>query len=244
MGRVGRYEYKVQPMDIGFRETLRFVKLGGYLLDAAGDHARDNGFGIDVLQQENLAWVLSRFAVEVYRYPSTEEPFFVETWIEDFGRIFTTRNFKVTDAAGTTMAAGSTIWCMIDTQLRKAVDLQSKQEYKTFATGIPPLIEKPVKIQSVSGEPVSRHRIKYSDIDFNHHTNSMKYLEWMIDLFPMDVYLHQQVKRMDINYVSEALFGDKVDIYSCTPQADVHMFNLKRDDEVVCKAQIVFENVR
>jgi medium-chain acyl-[acyl-carrier-protein] hydrolase len=244
MCRVGRYEYKVQPMDIGFRETIRFAKLGGYLLDAAGEHAKDNGFGIDVLQQESLAWVLSRFAVEMYQYPSTEESFFVETWIEDFGRVFTTRNFKLTAANGATIGAGSSIWCMIDLALRKAVDLQSKQEYKDFATGTPPIIEKPRKVPGLSGEPVSRHRIKYSDIDFNHHTNSMKYIEWMIDLFPMEVYLHQQVKRVDINYVNEALFGDVVEICRDSPSLDVHAFDLRRGHDVVCKAQIVFENVR
>jgi medium-chain acyl-[acyl-carrier-protein] hydrolase len=125
----------------------------------------------------------------------------------------------------------------------KAVDLQSGYDYTGFATGIPSIIEKPLKISAPIGEPVSRHRIKYSDIDFNRHTNSMKYLEWMIDLFPMDVYLNQQVKRMDINYLNEALFGDVVDICREQPDANRYIFGLNRNGEALCKAQLLFENV-
>lgn len=243
MPKIATYPFQVQHMDVGFRETLRFVKLGAYLLHAAGLNAEENGFGVDTLQSENRAWVLSRFAVEMERYPKAGEQFSVETWIEDFGRVYTTRNFKVTDSVGNVIGGGTSIWCLIDTIARKAVDLRSKDEYKAFATGVLPLIERPVKVPDVESEPVSRHRIKYSDIDFNRHTNSMKYLEWMLDLFPMEVYQRQQVKRMDIQYVHEAVFGDVVDISRSNPDPDSYLFGLKRNGEPIARARLVFENV-
>jgi medium-chain acyl-[acyl-carrier-protein] hydrolase len=242
MPKMAAYEYKVQPIDIGFRDNIRFTQLGGYLLHAAGENAHENGFGIDLLHRENLAWVLSRFAVEMERYPKNGEQFTVETWIEDFGRVFTTRNFKVLDGKGVAIGGGSSVWCMIDMQTRKAVDIQSKGDYKHFATGIPSIIDKPIKVPGILSEAVSRHRIKYSDIDFNRHTNSMKYLEWMIDLFPMEVYLNQKIRRMDINYINEALFGDVVEIYRETLQPDQYVFDLRREEEMICRAQILFEN--
>jgi acyl-ACP thioesterase len=228
-------------MDIGFRETIRFTQMGAYLLHAAGQHADGNGFGVADLQGENLTWVLSRFAVEMFRYPRTDEKFFVETWIEDFGRVFTTRNFKVTDEAGSILGAGCAVWCMLDMTSRKAVDLKSKEEYKHFATGIPCLIERPAKVGPLSSEPVSRHRVKYSDIDFNRHTNSMKYIEWMIDLFPMDAYLNREVKRMDVNYLNEALFGEVVDICQELTAPGQCVFDIKRGEESICRAAILFD---
>jgi medium-chain acyl-[acyl-carrier-protein] hydrolase len=243
MPKIAKYSYQVQHMDVGFRETLRFAKLGAYLLHAAGLNAEENGFGVEPLQSENRAWVLSRFAVEMERYPKAGERFWVETWIEDFGRVFTTRNFKVEDEVGKPIGAGSSIWCLIDTVERKAVDLQSKKEYEVFATGIPSLVERFIKVPAVDSEPISRHRIKYSDIDFNRHTNSMKYLEWMLDLFPMEIYQNQQVKRMDIQYLHEAVFGDLVDISRSNPVPDSYVFSLKRDDEPICRARLLFENV-
>jgi len=242
MRKVARYDYKVQPMDVDFNQTIRFTQMGGYLLHTAGENAKENGFGINVLYSEDLAWVLSRLAIEMYRYPSAEEPFQIETWIEDFTRISTTRNFKIVDTSGEIIGAASSIWCMLDMKTRKAVDLTSKAEYAAFATGIPSLIDKPVRVNGVNDQSVSRHRIKYSDIDSNRHANSMKYLEWIVDLFPLEVFLHQKIKRIDVNYINEALFGEIVEIHQDKTQTDQCIFDLRRGEDLICRAQILFEN--
>ncbi|MDD4922547.1 MAG: thioesterase [Bacteroidales bacterium] len=242
MRKVARYDYKVQPMDVGFNQNIRFTQMGGYLLHTAGENAKENGFGINVLHAQDQAWVLSRMAIEMYRYPLAEENFQIETWIEDFGRVFTTRNFKILDASGALIGAASSIWCMLDMNARKAMDLKLKSEYAGFATGIASLIEKPIRVEGVEGASVSRHRIKYSDIDFNRHTNSMKYLEWMMDLFPLEVFSHQKVRRMDINYINEALFGEVVEIYQDFTQTNKCLFDLRRGEDLICRAQILFEN--
>lgn len=242
MRKVATYDYKVQPMDVDFNGAIRFTQMGGYLLHAAGENAKENGFGINVLHDQKLAWVLSRLSIEMYRYPKAEEFFQLETWIEDFGRVFTTRNFKILDASGILIGAASSSWCMLDMKVRKAVDLNIKGEYAVFATGIPSLIEKPFKLGGVSGTSVSRHRIKYSDIDFNHHTNSMKYLEWMMDLSPLEFFLNQKIKRIDINYINEALFGEVVEIYQDNTLPNRSLFDLRRGEEMICRAQVLFEN--
>jgi len=242
MRKVARYDYKVQPMDVDFNETIRFAQMGGYLLHTAGENATENGFGINALHSQDLAWVLSRLAIEMYHYPLSEEPFQIETWIENFTRVTTTRNFKILNASGELIGAASSIWCMLDLNERKAVDLKSKPEYAEFASGIPSLIDKPVKVAAVDGLSVSRHRIKYSDIDFNRYANSMKYLEWMIDLFPLEVFLHQKVKRMDVNYMNEALFGDVIEIHQDITKPNQCIFDLRRGEEMICRAQILFEN--
>jgi len=158
MRKIARYDYKVQPMDVDFNQAIRMTQMGGYLLHTAGENAKENGFGINVLYSEDLAWVLSRLAIEMYRYPSAEEPFQIETWIEDFTRISTTRNFKIVDAKGEIIGAASSLWCMLDMKTRKAVDLTSKAEYAAFATGIPSLIDKPVRVNGVNDQSVSKFR--------------------------------------------------------------------------------------
>lgn len=242
MRKIARYDYKVQPMDVDFNDKVRFTQIGAYLLHTAGENAKENGFGINELHEEHLAWVLLRFSIEMERYPLAEESFQIETWIENFSRVSTTRNFKVLTASGEMIGAATSIWCLLDMNTRSAVDLKSKSEYAAFATGIPSLIEKPLRLPALEGESVSRHRIKYSDIDFNRHTNSMKYLEWMMDLFPLEVFLNRKVKRMDINYMNEALFGEVVEIYQDFRQTNRCLFDLRRGEDMICRAQILFEN--
>ena len=164
MQKIATYSYRVQPLDVDFSDKVRLAQLLGYLLHAAGMNARENGFGTEALLEKDRAWVASRLAMEVLHYPKAHEGFQIETWVEDFGHVFTTRNFKLYCEDGTPMGAGSSVWCMIDLSARKAVDL-GEVDYSAFVTGIPSSIDKPMRIPA-TGEPVSRHRVKYSDLDF------------------------------------------------------------------------------
>lgn len=242
MRKIAEFEYTVQPMDVDFNKSVRLTQMIGYLLHTAGQNAEENGFGIKTLHYQGNAWVASRLALEMYRYPKADEIFRIETWIEDYGRVFTTRNFKITDASGLLIGAGSSIWCMLDMESRKAVDLGSTN-YSGFATGIPSLIEKPIRIPAFNGEPISGHRVKYSDIDFNRHANSMKYIEWMIDLFPLELFQSRDVRRIDINYVSEVYFGEKVDIYLSQNKENGCIFEIRRDSDVICRASMQFDDI-
>lgn len=47
-------------------------------------------------------------------------------------------------------------------------------------------ISKPGRIKVTEKTPVSEYQTKYSDIDINGHVNSIKYIEHILDLFPME----------------------------------------------------------
>lgn len=240
MQRVAIFEYKVQPLDVDFNESIRTTQLLGYLLHAAGKHAEENGLGIHKLHGKDKAWVATRLAMEVYKYPISGEIFRIETWIEDYGRIFTTRNFSIKDTDDNVIGAGSSIWCMLDMNTRKVMELSSLEDSE-LVTGIAPAIKKPAKVPLAGGEAVSRHRVKYSDIDFNRHANSMKYIEWMIDLMPLEFFEKKEIRRIDVNYVNELRFGDKVDIFSEQNKPDRCLFDMKRMNEEICKVEIKFD---
>jgi acyl-ACP thioesterase len=241
MRKIADFEFRVQPLDVDFNGSVRLTQMIGYLLHTAGQNAEENGFGINALHSQKKAWVASRLALEMYRYPKAHEIFQIETWIEDYGRIFTTRNFKITDISGLLIGAGSSIWCMLDITTRKALDLGGT-DYSGFATGITSLIEKPARIPSITCEPVSRHRVKYSDIDINLHANSMKYIEWMVDLLPLGFFQNRYVRRIDINYVNEIYFGEKVDICLSQNKENACIFEMKRDTDIICRSSMQFDD--
>ena len=236
---IAEYSYRVQPLDVDFKEQMRTTQLLGYMLHTAGQHADENGFGIHTLHSTGRAWVASRIAMEIDRYPMAEEAFHIQTWIEDFGRVFTTRNFRFLNANREEIGGGTSIWCMLDMESRKAIDL-AHSEYASFANGIPSPVSRAAKVAGVQAEAISRHRVKYSDLDFNHHANSMKYIEWMMDLFPLEFFQTNAVKRLDINYVSEIRFGEIVDIYRQQDAADRCRFDMRRGDGVICRTTMHF----
>lgn len=242
MNKVGKYDFYVQSLNADFKQRLRLSRLGGYILAASSMNAEENGFGIEVMHENNSTWVASRMCIEVFKYPEIDKKFSVETWVEDKDRIFTTRNFKITDSSEKVIAAASTIWCVLDLDSRRPKAIPNEDLFGNYITGIHSLIAKPEKIGQVKGDPVSRHRVKYSDIDFNGHTNSLKYIEWVMDLLPLDFYKRVNVKRIDINYINEAIYGDAVDIYRIQKSPDSCDFEIRRGKEIIFRSSLVFDN--
>ena len=50
----------------------------------------------------------------------------------------------------------------------------------------------------------------YNDVDVNGHINSIKYIEHVLDLFPIEWYKEYDLKRLEIAYVAESHCGDKL----------------------------------
>jgi acyl-ACP thioesterase len=81
--------------------------------------------------------------------------------------------------------------------------------------------------------------VAYSDIDFNGHVNSMKYLEWMIDTLPAGVTASMGALRLDINYLHEARQGDALTICRAAGADGGYVFDIKNADGVsICRAAI------
>ena len=63
--KIGTYKFVAEPFHVDFTGRLTMGVLGNHLLNCAGFHASDRGFGIATLNEDNYTWVLSRLAVEL-----------------------------------------------------------------------------------------------------------------------------------------------------------------------------------
>ena len=98
--KIGTYQFVAEPFHVDFNGRLTMGVLGNHLLNCAGFHASDRGFGIATLNEDNYTWVLSRLAVELDEMPYQYENFSVQTWVENVYRLFTDRNFAIIDKDG------------------------------------------------------------------------------------------------------------------------------------------------
>lgn len=236
-----RYTYQVLPREVDSSKRATLMTIGDYILHAAGEDADRNEFGVDDLQRENMTWVLSRMAIEMRRFPIEHEKYSIETWIEDVGRLMTTRDFILRDEKDEVIGCSATFWAIIDFTTRQPVDLRTNPNYADVAHPTPCPIAKPIKINNVLGTLTEKHTVRYSDIDFNCHTNSMKYVEWMIDTLPMKKLTDKKLSRFDINFIHETRYGQEVDIYSENAD-DKDRFELSlADGTPVCRAQFEWD---
>lgn len=217
LSKIGRYEFVAEPFHCDFSKRLFLGHLGNHLLNAADFHSGERGFGMTYLNLQHKTWVLSRLAVEMDEMPQSYDRFYVETWVEGAMRYFTSRDFAITNADGKTYGYGRSIWALIDTDTRQPTDILSVKDgaitqYVETEKSCP--MDKGSRVKmGQKAELVHTLDTYYHDVDVNGHVNSVKYIEHVLDLFPLDYYRTHKLRRFDIAYVAETYQGDQLHIY-------------------------------
>jgi medium-chain acyl-[acyl-carrier-protein] hydrolase len=234
------YSFQIQPQDVDFQFRITMAAFANILLTTAGYNADDNGFGLRRLHEMDCAWVLSRLAIEIKRFPEQYEKISVETWVEEVARANTTRNFCIRDEKDEIIANACSVWVFFDMNTRRAKDLQTLDGIREFANGEHGLIEKPIKLGAVEGDEYDGFKVKYSDIDINGHVSSTRYVQWISDCFSLNCYRKCAASRFEINYMNEMLFDDFVEIVGHELEDRDFRFEVRKDDKVACRARVVF----
>lgn len=244
VNKIGTYKFIAEPFHVDFKGRLTMGVLGNHLLNCAGFHASDRGFGIARLNEDNYTWVLSRLGIELDEMPYQYEEFSVQTWVENVYRLFTDRNFAIIDKDGKKIGYARSVWAMINLNTRKPADLLTLHggSIVDYVCDEPCPIEKPSRIKVTAKEPVSKLTAKYSDIDINGHVNSIRYIEHILDLFPIELYKSKHIRRFEMAYVAESYYGDELSFYvDETNENEYHIEVKKNGDELVCRSKVLFE---
>ncbi len=240
----GRYTFEVEPFTEDFQGSISWANLGNTLLRCAQWHAASHGFGFGPQSPEHLTWVFSRLIIEMQRRPRTGEAFEVTTWPSEIFRQFTVRLFEVRDAAGGLLGSAYSVWALIDVRTRQPADLLhlptgNFTDFLIPAPGFP--IAGPGRIRVKSQEPALVRTARVSDLDINGHVNSIRSLEMVLDLFPLELYRTHTVRRVELAYAKEAFCGDKLHFFCEEAAPLTYNVEVRRAaGDVTLRAQVLF----
>ena len=241
--KIGTYSFVAEPFHVDFTGRLTMGVLGNHLLNCAGFHATERGFGIATLNESNYTWVLSRLAIELEEMPLQYESFSVQTWIENVYRLFTDRNFAILNKDGKPIGYARSIWAMISMDTRKPADLLSLHNGSIvdYICQKECPIEKPGRIKVNQKELAGEVVTKYSDIDINGHVNSVRYIEHILDLFPLEIFREKRIRRFEMAYNAESYYGDTLAFYKEQVSENEYDIEVKKNgQEVVVRSKVIF----
>ena len=242
-----------EPFHCDFSGRLFMGHLGNHMLNAADFHSTARGFGMQYLMSINRSWVLSRLAIEMTEMPKQYTKFNVETWVESAMRYFTSRNFAVVGISPDPSQGGEprvygygrSIWAMIDTESRQptdiyAIDNGAIEQWIVKDKECP--VDKGGRVKmSDDAQLVRTIDTYYNDVDINGHINSVKYIEHVLDLWPLELYQEHQVKRFEIAYVAEAHAGDQLSFYrEQTADHEYCVRIVRTDGTECCRSKVTF----
>lgn len=242
LDKTATYTFTAQPFLCDFSGHLSLSALGNQLLNCAEQHASQRGFGMTNLAGTGTTWMLARLAIEMKTMPNIGTTYQIETWIENVHSFFTNRNFTIIDTNHQPIGYARSFWIMVNTTFHNATDLTAYKQLLNYQLPNKPCpIEKPTH-RNTDGEPLptTTTQMHYSDIDMNQHVNSIKYIEHILNLFPINWHQTHYITRFEITYINQSHADDTLKF---VPSKTIdNTYNIKVDNSKnnirVCRAQI------
>lgn len=241
MATISSYPFTIQPENVDFTLRASAASIISYMLNVAGTDAHLKGFGVEALQGHSFTWVLSRLAVEISTQPRQYTDIEIDTWVNEFNRLSSTRNFKMR-IGDEVIAAGVSQWCMLNMETRQAVDMTLlKDVYERAMVAETSPIAAPARLRDVEPQISVSRPVVYSDIDFNRHVNTLRYIDLIFDTLPLELIEKNAGMRLDINFIAEALYGEVLTI-GASSEGNVWQFEISSDSgKKLCRAKIEFK---
>jgi len=234
--KVGEFHFVTEEYLLDFRGRVTIPMIGNYLLHAASSHAGKRGFGFTDMNERHTAWVLSRLAIEMIEYPTMSEPITLYTWIDEVGKLFTSRCFEFVNKEGKSIGYARSIWAAIDMETRRPT-LLDIEALSVYLSDRPCPIERPGKIAPAEGSAEGiPYNIKYSDLDVNGHFNSIKYMEHLLDLFDLEFFKQKEVARFEIAYMSEGKYGMPLTLHKAEAEENKYNMAICNEGKAICRA--------
>ena len=221
------------------------LALFNYLQEAAGRHAHHLGFGVANLLEKKQNWMLSRFLIQIHRYPHYGDEIIVQTWPCGVDRFFALRDFIVRDNKNHVLTKATSCWLLIDLNTRRILRLEqlldhcivTKRAIKKNLQKLPqPLIH----------EIHKQFIVRLNDIDVNQHANSVAYLEWILEAVPLPTQNSQLLSELEINYQAEVKYEEEIisstHIDDTVQNSWLHSITNKQSGEELARARTSWKN--
>lgn len=242
--RIWKDEYTIHSFQVDIKGKASLVALCQLLQESAWQHAEHLGLGFSHLKEKNFIWVLARQLIKISSYPKWGDTIEVHTWPTGKDRIFCYRDFRILDPTGSTAAEATTTWFVIDLNTRKPqkTELYYHLEFPEEVEFV--FTHRLNKLKSLESKDFTKViQVSYGDLDMHRHVNNLRYVEWIFNGLPFQFLSAHFLRELEINYMSEASYGDEI-LLSYAKKEKLSFFHnimRKRDNTELCRARTVWQ---
>ncbi len=246
--------YTISSYDTDPWQSASVPSIFQFMQETAYNHANHLEFGYVHLKDNNQFWVLSRLLLKMERFPTWTERINLTTWAVGTDRLFALRDFRITDQENKVIGNATTSWLILDMEKRrpqKPTPLATQQHLFPKERSLDTNAGKVPTIDTPTPNP--RFTVTYSDLDLYNHVNNCKYIQWLMDCFPLSHHQHHQLSEILVNFNAETLWGEEICI-SQQPTAlnetgtggsdaigFIHNIDRCNDNKTVCSIQTTWK---
>lgn len=210
-----QFESRVRYSETGPDRRLTLAAVTDYFQDCSTFQSEACGNGLDLLQKQNLAWMVLSWQMEILRRPVLGERITAQTWPYAFKAFYGYRNFTLLDESGAYLVKANSVWALMDTQTGRPVKVSEEiisgfhPEPPLEMENYPRKIQMPQDCVPMEAFPVGRHHL-----DTNHHVNNGKYIAMADEFLPEEF----EASLLRVEYRRQARLHDRIVPMVCREQ--------------------------
>lgn len=247
--------YRVRGYDCGYGGPFRPLSLANFFQEAAGDHARVLGVGMEDMFANGRTWMLSRIDVRAEALPSAGDEVVVRTWPGGTDRLFALRYLEMRTPAGELLAGARYEYLIVDMERRKPLRPQGILDPGLICSDPPPFpdlspgLGRETAFELDPGAVTPGHgftrsfdlSVRPRHIDYNGHVNNAYLAEWLCDACPRAG--TSRLARLKVDFVAEAVEGDRIEgWHRAGAGAGNFLCLLSRGGDLVARAHIEWKS--
>ena len=202
-------------------------------------------FNDTALLEKGCVWVLARMKAIFDRVVPFDTQIRLDTWHKGQQGLYFLRDYTLSDHQGVAVRSTSS-WIVMNVQTRSLSRDEDVMKLLSVAAqssdnAIEQACSKIIMPRGAEVSLIGKHRVRYSDIDKNGHTNNVKYTVWALDSLPSELVMGKRLKELSINFNKEALLDEEVEIFHCIKEDGAHIIEGKSEGHQVFIEELVFE---
>ena len=194
-------------------EKIRMAGLLGKVASFGGYDYDARGITREVLIKMGYAFLLSRVAIKIHRWPQHSDLLTVQTWENGAKGAHMQRVFEMSDQNGQLCVSSRSDWVLVDPVNHKIARPRSfvHEEFIPCPKEIDCEQPKKILLPKEGLEELGCRKVVWSDLDGNGHLYSGRYGDIIWDYLPEDLQ-DMELKEFYINYSKEATLGQELRI--------------------------------
>lgn len=244
--KIWEEDFRVLTFHMNPKGKTHLSAICNFLQEGASMHAESAGFGYEDMMSHNQVWVLARLKVIIADYPAWKDRLKLLTWSRGKEGIFYIRDFIIHDENKKSLIKATSSWAAINIKTRRPEVVDGLEKGLISLKEKAAIDEKLSKLPELANPVFKRKRqIEYTDIDLVYHVNNVKYIDLIMNSFPLETHLQNKVRTLEINYLGEAKYGEVVLISTGQnlKRENSYLVNIIResDKKEVCRARLDWE---
>lgn len=230
VGRDGKLNF-VQAVDLIQNNTTRFFEVLG----------SDN---LVLKVKSNAIWVVTKTKINFIKYPAWRDKVKLISYITNQSKIRVDVETKLEDEDKNILFVAKQEFCPIDLETRRirkidTIEFPKNLEMKEATYNI----EFQKLIHNFEENEKQYQRNVYAiDTDFSHHTNNVKYLEFIANTLDSELLDNNEITDLEIHYIAESIENQLLDVYKYKENNTME-FLIKNEERDILKAKFEYKGI-